>query len=605
VLEYVNADSVDLVIREYGPAPGVDALRVAAQLAGALDFAAAVQIWHGALHPRDVLLSSDETRLTGVGIAQALERIGVLAPVRRPYTPPEQIAGAAWDRRADVFSLAAVTHELLWARRVSGLGVRAVENLTEIPGADLEALRAAFARALAEDPASRFDTALEFAEALRWAFAGAIAGSHESSVVSPPASVVSHQSSVSSPQASLGSHQSSVGSPQAPGVGQQSPTVRQQASVVNPQSKVVSPQSNARPTRDDRRLPLDDGAHTEVDLPISAIDPAEEERYWELAAAPAIDAPDAPDARASTPGSWPYLDYVRDEPPRLDLGIPEPPAAAPVVVRKPHASAAPAPPETRIPVERSRSSMVPLVLALAVGLTMGFAAGYGVGTRVRPAPASAALPATPPPPAGQEFTESAVASHPAAPAVAPPSADVPSPTSDAVGRLLVRSTPAGALVFVDGQEYGLTPVAVRDLSIGGHRVRVVRDGYVAEEVRVVITPSRPSQSLTIDLERPASAAARGARPTRPAARRAPPAPTATPAPAPSERFTGTLTIISRPPGAAVFLDSRLVGMTPLSLPSVSAGSHAIRLEYDGYRRWTSSIRVVASEENRVTASLER
>jgi len=34
----------------------------------ALDFAAAVQVTHGALHPRDILLSSDDTRLTGLGI---------------------------------------------------------------------------------------------------------------------------------------------------------------------------------------------------------------------------------------------------------------------------------------------------------------------------------------------------------------------------------------------------------------------------------------------------------------------------------------------------------------------------------------------------------
>jgi hypothetical protein len=43
----------------------------------------------------------------------------------------------------------------------------------------------------------------------------------------------------------------------------------------------------------------------------------------------------------------------------------------------------------------------------------------------------------------------------------------------------------------------------------------------------------------------------------------------------------------------------------MSLSSVAAGSHAIRLEREGYRRWTSAVRVVASEQNRVTASLER
>ena len=114
-------------------------------------------------------------------------------------------------------------------------------------------------------------------------------------------------------------------------------------------------------------------------------------------------------------------------------------------------------------------------------------------------------------------------------------------------------------------------------------------------MRVVITPSRPSQSLTIPLERPATAVPR-ARTTAPAA----PA-----APAPSGRFAGALRVDSRPPGASVFVDGKLVGTTPLSLPSVPAGTHAIRLEYEGYRRWTSAIRVVASEQNRVTASLEK
>jgi hypothetical protein len=55
----------------------------------------------------------------------------------------------------------------------------------------------------------------------------------------------------------------------------------------------------------------------------------------------------------------------------------------------------------------------------------------------------------------------------------------------------------------------------------------------------------------------------------------------------------------------VYIDGRLVGTTPLQAPAVSAGEHAIRLERDGYRRWTSAVRVVSNEQNRVTASLER
>src|SRR5262249_45385494 len=52
--DYVAAESLDLAVREYGPAPAADAVRVAAQLAGAIDFAGVVNIGHGALHPRDV-----------------------------------------------------------------------------------------------------------------------------------------------------------------------------------------------------------------------------------------------------------------------------------------------------------------------------------------------------------------------------------------------------------------------------------------------------------------------------------------------------------------------------------------------------------------------
>jgi hypothetical protein len=53
------------------------------------------------------------------------------------------------------------------------------------------------------------------------------------------------------------------------------------------------------------------------------------------------------------------------------------------------------------------------------------------------------------------------------------------------------------------------------------------------------------------------------------------------------------------------VDDKEVGTTPMALPSVSVGLHVIRLEHEGYRRWSSSVRIIASEQNRVTASLER
>ena len=62
---------------------------------------------------------------------------------------------------------------------------------------------------------------------------------------------------------------------------------------------------------------------------------------------------------------------------------------------------------------------------------------------------------------------------------------------------------------------------------------------------------------------------------------------------------------SRPAGANVYVDGRLVGTTPLALENVAAGEHTVHLERDGYQRWNSTVRVVAGERNRVAASLER
>ena len=74
-------------------------------------------------------------------------------------------------------------------------------------------------------------------------------------------------------------------------------------------------------------------------------------------------------------------------------------------------------------------------------------------------------------------------------------------------------------------------------------------------------------------------------------------------PLPPGVFRGALTVSSTPAGAEVFLNDRSVGVTPVRLPRVRAGSYAIRVELPGYETWTASVRVVANQENRATAPL--
>jgi PEGA domain len=158
------------------------------------------------------------------------------------------------------------------------------------------------------------------------------------------------------------------------------------------------------------------------------------------------------------------------------------------------------------------------------------------------------------------------------------------------GRLLVRSSPAGARVELDSQDVGVTPLTLRSLTIGTHSLRVTQDGYLPEERRVIITAAQPAQSLIVELVRRVSDASAAASSGQSGG---------------AVRYTAPLVIESRPPGAAVFLNGRHVGTTPLTLEGVPAGSHALRLELDGYQRWTSAVRVAAGERNRITASLEQ
>ena len=267
-------------------------------------------------------------------------------------------------------------------------------------------------------------------------------------------------------------------------------------------------------------------------------------------------------------------------------------------------------PEPVSALEQSRSAVWPLALALIIGLGglgLGFGGGYAVGIRDRSAPAIAALstPAAAPRTAAiqpaREWTEGAVNEGGAEvrpkPATATDQAALdrsdrgvrPEADATALGRLLIRSRPAGARVFVDGRDRGQTPATVPGLGRGTHRIRLLRDGYATEDRRVVITASGSAQSVTIALTR-------AAQPIRASA----PAASAT-----TGQFVGALAIDSRPQGAAVFIDGKLAGATPLNVPVVPAGEHAVRLEREGYRRWASSVRVVASGQNRVTASLEK
>jgi hypothetical protein len=70
------------------------------------------------------------------------------------------------------------------------------------------------------------------------------------------------------------------------------------------------------------------------------------------------------------------------------------------------------------------------------------------------------------------------------------------------------------------------------------------------------------------------------------------------------KFVGTLLIESDPAGAAAFVNGEPVGNTPVLLKDLRAGSYVVRLEHEGYQRWSSAATVSAVRQERVKAKLE-
>ncbi len=157
-LEFVSEDTLDALLREPREITPGTVVSLCRAMGRAVDAAWDAGTGHGALHPRDVFVrGADDVAITGFGVAQALQTVGLKVPVRRPYTAPERAAGGVWDCRADVYSLGAIVQELL-ARS----GAPSVEA------------SAVLQRALAEEPADRFPTATALADALERAVAAAL-----------------------------------------------------------------------------------------------------------------------------------------------------------------------------------------------------------------------------------------------------------------------------------------------------------------------------------------------------------------------------------------------------------------------------------------------
>ncbi|BCS34072.1 hypothetical protein TBR22_A33010 [Luteitalea sp. TBR-22] len=564
-------------------------------------------VWHGAIHPRDVLITDEGGMLTGVGVAPVLESLDMQAPVRVPFTAPERASGRPWDARADQYSLAMLALDALSGRRLIAGTIPAFDRwtLAETPTEDAR-LHDVFVRALHPDPDQRFASVEAWLLALAGDQAPAEAGAlsrfaREGVILATPAVDSSRDIAVQP--------------------------------IEDPEGVALS----LFPEEEDTALAaVEEPAGAEV-VPTAEEEPEQE---WLVADVPAEAQDQDPLVLRSSAGP-------AEEPPN---------AAAPTWRLDDHdTSDATLPAWTPEPAD-APSRRVWLLLAVVLAVV---AAGYGTWRSLQAPPTTAPTTATAPPPdeaapsprpapdprAGAVTPPAASrpptvpqapvmprgdsprteAARPARPATAlpPPSAAPPAAApAVATGRVLIRSSPSGE-VRVNGELRGETPVVLRDLPLGPYTVSITRPGFEPVERQVVLAVGQPVASLSVDLVRQAASAAppagSGAAPSRPATPPAP-APTSSTAqgtgavpparapatsPDPEAPRTGGIFVVSTPTQARLTIDGQYYGSTPAAVPGLTQGAHTVRVEAPGFKPWEGRVAVIGGTRVRVQATLQQ
>ncbi|SCG07841.1 serine/threonine protein kinase [Streptomyces sp. Ncost-T6T-2b] len=208
-MRFVAGADLRVLIDRRGPLDLTAAVRIAAQVASALDAAHDHDLVHRDVKPGNILVAAgtdsdhpEHVYLTDFGLTKKSLSLTGFTTVGQfvgtlDYVAPEQISGRPVDGRCDVYSLACVVQEtltgappfqrdddmaLLWAHQY---------DPPTPPSGLRPALPAAvdgvLAKALAKSPEDRYETCLRFVAALRAAAAGIGPGEHPPTRVDAPA----------------------------------------------------------------------------------------------------------------------------------------------------------------------------------------------------------------------------------------------------------------------------------------------------------------------------------------------------------------------------------------------------------------------------------
>jgi serine/threonine-protein kinase len=179
-MEIVNGPPLDKMLKSAQTPDKETLLSILRQVAAALDYAHKKGIVHRDIKPANIMVHEDGTaKVTDFGVAkivsQQMTQAGTIMGTPS-YMSPEQVQGGAISGRADQFSLAVIAYEVLTGEKpfvADYLPTLLYKIVREEPvppqrvngtlSADVETV---MRRALAKLPADRYDTCVDFVNAL-------------------------------------------------------------------------------------------------------------------------------------------------------------------------------------------------------------------------------------------------------------------------------------------------------------------------------------------------------------------------------------------------------------------------------------------------------
>jgi Tol biopolymer transport system component/predicted Ser/Thr protein kinase len=193
VMEYLEGETLEARLRK-GALPMEEALRIAAQIGGALDAAHRKGVVHRDLKPGNVMLTRSGAKLLDFGLARMAEPVTfsgtvaltAAAPLTAEgtilgtfqYMSPEQLEGKETDARSDIFSFGAMLYEMVTGRKsFEGSShaslIVAVMSTDPPPVSTIQpmaspALDRIVRRCLAKSPDDRWQSAVDLKSELEW-----------------------------------------------------------------------------------------------------------------------------------------------------------------------------------------------------------------------------------------------------------------------------------------------------------------------------------------------------------------------------------------------------------------------------------------------------